>query len=308
MTTTSSTPNSPGPDSPAGGTESPQGNLASQVAAQLAAQSGGSDTDAGKVTTPEELTVDWGGTPRNVKVADLVAAAQKAEDVQQLEAALEKKLKLVGNLDGYKALQDRIDSLSEGQKQKLQSFLLSPDSEDDMSEDDDLDDDDDAEAALRRRVEQAGAEKNGRTRSDPEAKRLDTLEKAVQALVRMAQSNIEQTRAQTVSQQVDQQIENWPALKALREAEPEGFQYFRDQILTQHAMNPEVGLDKLAAKAAKVAQTMVDRGVNGALAPVTMGPDGSVPVPSKPPTKEDLASGGIARMAQQMLDQAARRR
>lgn len=273
---------------PADGTSAASSaELAAALIAEAKGKKDGSgSSDGTKVETPEELEVDWNGTKRKVKVADLVKTAQREDELKQLDASLDRKLQLVANLDAFKAMQERLNGLTPVQRQRLNAILQEPNVLDDNEDDDDETD------AL-----EGAAAKNGREQPPAENKRLDKLEAGLNAIAQFLKNDKDQQRHEKQEKQVREQLaeqwENWPVLQALDKDDKEGAAYMRRSVLNALAAEPDKGLAKHVAEAATQVQRRADRHRREEQEQLTGGT-----VPQLPPKKfkgDDLTKGTVAR-------------
>jgi hypothetical protein len=278
-------------------------SIANRIANKLAEAKGGTENAQGEVETPEEITADFGGTPRKFKVADLTAAYAKQEETRQLEAAIEKKLKMLGNVDGYKALTAQLEAMTPAQRQKLQQVFQNPALLDDAGDDEDDSMDSVIDNAL-----------NGKDRKvqpskmDPQfASEFAQVKQAVQALASMAQQNMQERQQQTLDQQLTAAMSAFPVFQPRTgdKKQQAALGYMRKSILNQYTASPDSGLDTIVAEAARVMQGMTEAAANGVLAEVT-GSSGISP-PEKKFTGADLRSGKIGEAAGKILSALARR-
>lgn len=289
MTDAEVTPKQAG-DKPANLDRQMPSGIASQLAQKLVATPpAGSGSAEGKVETPEELEVMWGNTPRKVKVADLVATAQKAEDLRQAEAVVEKKLKLIANAEKFSALQDTIDGLSPLQQQRLMQVLQNPKILDEAEETDD-----DDESPLMRAVKSKGS-RDSDDEAAPRDPRIDELAAQVRLLTEIAQRSAQKEQQQTLQQKLDHHWDQWPTLKSLGE----GSDVIRRSILAQFAVDPQKGLDKIVAETAQAMQRFSDRKASDVLTEITSSP--TPQLPAKEFKADDLNGRKIANHIQALL-------
>lgn len=285
MTKQNVNPNPPAPGAASGaqGGESP---LAAQLAKALGAGEDGSGSGGSPVEAASEIEVDYGGTPRKMKVSDLVSAHQKAEELSQLQSVLDRKLKLAANLESYQALQETLDRLTPEKKARLQQFLQEQDDEGAG------DDGDEIERAIR---EEAGASKQKGQIPDPVAKRLSVHEETLKAILTSLQARQQQEQRQTFEQQLASQMAAFPVL----EADAGMKSFLLRSIQAQHAADPSVPVESLVSQAAKVAQGLVDGARSGVLTDIEGSPNASLP--TKKFSGEDMSKGRIADHLQTLL-------
>lgn len=290
MTNAEATPKQAG-DKPANLDKQMPPGVASQLAQKLVATPpAGSGSAEGKVETPEELEVMWGNTPRKVKVADLVAAAQKADDVRQAEAVVEKRLKLIANAEKFTALQETIDGLTPVQQQRLMQVLQNPKILDE-AEDDEPDDED---SPLMRAARSKGT-KDSDQDAAPRDPRIDELMAQVRQLTEFAQRSVQKEQQQTLQQKLDSVWNQYPTLTSLGD----GSDVIRRSILAQFAVDPQKGLDKIVAETAQAMQRFSDRKASDVLTDITGSP--TPQLPAKEFKADDLNGRKIANHIQALL-------
>lgn len=281
MTKPEATPQ-PAPAADAQPSRTPTSGGSEQLLQKLG-KSGGPGSQDGTVGTPEELEVPWGETTRKVKVADLVAAAQKREELQQLESTLDKRMKALGNAEQLQALHETIQEMSPQRRAKFLQFL--------QSEGDDSDDEQDPlERAMRKRGKDDDVDDDDRP--DP---RLERIEQALGALAGVVQKDLNEKQQRTLAEQTTSMMDQWPSLKGVSKSDS----FWHQAILAQYARDPKSGLEKAVERAAQARQRELDRKPGEVLQDLSS--SSIVPPPSKKVTGEALMKGGVADIIRSQL-------
>lgn len=272
----------PSPASGEGTTQAgpaPSTALAQKVAAALAGKQDGPSSAPGTVETPDEIVVNWDGTPRKMKVADMLSAVRKAEEVSQMDAVVQRRLKMLGKAEELQALHDQIESMSPAQRQRYVELLRNPAA---------LEQPDDERDVLDEQLGAAPKQQAREQRGDP---RYDQLAEVVRGLAGLAQQQLAERKQRTLEQQLEDQWSQWDVLKRAEQQNPGSVSFLRRSVMAQHASDPSVGLDKLVAEAAKTAQSFVDATATGVLSEITGSP--ALDVPERKFKGADLMGGQI---------------
>lgn len=263
-------------------------------------KAGTGDAQGTKVETPEEITADFGGTPRKFKVSELIATFEKKGELQQLESALEKKLKMAGNIEGFQALSSALDAMTPTQKSKLQTFFQNPTLLDGQSDDEDDSDMDNV-------IDKALAGKSERAQVSTVDKQLQAefaeVKQAVRALAAIAQQGMQEKQQQTLDQQLSAAMSAFPVFAPRKgdKQQAAALAYMRKSILNSFTASPDAGLDSIVAEAARVMQGMTEGSATRVLADIEGSPNVVSP-PEKKPNRADLMSGKIGAVAAQVLN------
>lgn len=222
------------------------------------AANGQSDTALG---LDQEILVDWEGTPRKVKVGDLVSAAKQKGEIEQMRAAVQRQLSEAGQLQAFR---DAVEAMSEEGKavvaamlnndvdgaRKALGFRATPNQDGD--DDDPLDD-----LASDHRARPRGSD--GKF-----ASRLDTMEQALVMLVGERQQEITAKQRESLAQQVEEKLRSYSIF-----ADPKSGQVrdeARMRLAKEHVMlslgaaDQNVDLDQLVARVANQTQKILSNG------------------------------------------------
>jgi hypothetical protein len=202
----------------------------------------------GDVQSPSELTVDFDGVQRNVKVDELTAAFREREQTKALQAAVEAKLRQHGDIEALTGLRRVIDEMTPTQKAKMQAYLQNPDL---LNDDRQTETDDDDVDAADRVVQRMTGKTNGQKAPaglPPEFRdEWEQMKQAMGLLIGAETQRVQTGRKQSLSDQVDKAMKEYP----LFQEDPVAASFARRAILAEYQTDPEAGLDKLVTSAAR---------------------------------------------------------
>lgn len=261
--------------------------------ALAAAGSAGGDGGQKEQPVPDEITVDYGGTRRTLKVSDLVEAHRGRDESRQQSEVAKRLLSAYGDIDQLTQLRDRIGNLNENQRGKLIALLSGQDQDDEPQEQQDPDDPD----TLLNNLPRA---KPGRTQApDPASARMDRIEGALRELANDLVGRRQESARQTAARQIEEIVAQHQDLNS-----QEARDYVREQVLESLRGNPNLDVGKAVGNHAKVLKGLMDASRRSLLGPTRN--------PTAPPTRalpektfkgQDLQNGKIAAAVDEVLRQ-----
>jgi hypothetical protein len=184
-----------------------------------------------------DVNVDWGeGTVRKTTIEELVAAAKRADEVQQMAAAVDEKLADMGKL---RQLGEILDSLDQDQLGELQKLIANPAELTAMAQGQrqpsqplkQVEADDDDFLGTRKPVPVA---------NDPE---LTDLKRTVKALTNYVEADLADKRKTSLADTVATEMAAFPVFKQTKGAA----EMAKTSILNELGMTPNANLRNIVA-------------------------------------------------------------
>lgn len=257
---------------------------------------------SGDAQPPSELTLDFDGVERTVKVSDLATAFREREQTAATKATVDAQMRQLGALDGAQQMLGLIGKMGPQQRAKLQQYLQDPASldEPEREETDDGDEaDDDIAGRVAQRLQGNGSKpkqraSNGRVEVD--AQEYELLKAAVVELAQAEHGRRQDGHRKTVAEQVSAKMDEFPVFKDRRNKAIREFA--EDSIRAQLQSDPDASVEKLVTKAAQRLGTMKADNQREVLEEVGLE---SPELPPLPKNRRSLANGDVRRAAERIL-------
>lgn len=257
---------------------------------------------SGGAQPPSEITLDFDGVERTVKVDELAKAFREREQTAATKATVDAQMRQIGALDGAQQMLGLIGKMSPQQRAKFQQYLQDPhlldEPQRDETEDGDEADDDTTERVVRRLQGngQRPQQRNSNGKVEVDSEEFELWKAALVELARAEQERRQEGHRKTVTEQVKSRMDEFPVFKdranrAIRD-------FAEESILSQLAGNPDANVEKLVAKAAQRLSAMKAETQQGVLEEVGLQrPE----LPPLPKNGRSLANGDLRRAAMRAL-------
>lgn len=270
------------------------------------AQAEGSTETPGKAAVagqPQPLkgkvTIDFGGTPREVDAEELARAFLERDEARQMKVTAEK---LIQDKAAFDAMKQVINQMDQDEKQAFGEVLKNPrllkkllaqdgGGQPNGEEDDEFDPEEAVAAATGRKGKQTPPQS---PREAELLRRIDTLEQANQLALRWIQDQENSRREENRKEQIQKVMAKFPVFRE----SPPGADLARKSISRELAADPNADLEaSVAAHAAdlhKILRGLRPQSGEGHGPGVQPLPE---PEPARKATAKDLLNGGIRRNA-----------
>lgn len=228
--------NTPAPAAPSGITHPDLRGLAEAVSKGQGPSAPAAPGGQPNQPTTQEVEIDDGGVKRRVPVTEIQKVWAQKASLDQQARALEERFRQAGQDESLRALRNQLEQLPPSRRAKIAALMAGEDDGDDGGQDP-------TERLIRSSL--------GATDDDPQPQQrlpreFEELRNVVYSLAHEANQRHQETRRQTMGQQVDKLMAEYPVFRGEKAAAS----FAKDSVMSAIAANPQADMESLVRSAA----------------------------------------------------------